>query len=207
MKVKICDFGLATQLSHLSEDKHRTLCGTPNYISPEVASRSAHGLPADVWGLGCTLYTLLVGCPPFDTKGIKSTLTQVCIGSFNLPEYLSTEAQDLIKRTLCKDPMKRATLQEIVEHPFLQKAKSGTNTMSFRLSFLEAKSYVSVFPPPAEANPIGCSKFQEVHKQQLSVPPLNTLRLQPTRHKTNNAILTILPSGEVVVEFVKHKMK
>lgn len=206
MKVKICDFGLATQLSHLSEDKHRTLCGTPNYISPEVASRSAHGLPADVWGLGCTLYTLLVGRPPFDTKGIKSTLTQVCIGNFDLPDYLSADAQDLIKRTLCKDPVKRITLTEIAEHPFLLRAQgsdNGINTISLRLSHLEAKSYISIFP--RGGNSVGNFELQEV--PQLGVPPLNTLRLLPTRHTTNNAILTILSSGEVVVEFVKYKMR
>lgn len=75
MKVKIADFGLAT-LDQLGE-KHMTMCGTPNYISPEVASRASHGLAADVWGLGCVLYTLLVGKPPFDTDGIKSTLARV----------------------------------------------------------------------------------------------------------------------------------
>lgn len=63
-KVKIADFGLATHVSK-PDEKHTTLCGTPNYISPEVASRASHGLPVDVWGLGCMMYTLLVGKPPF----------------------------------------------------------------------------------------------------------------------------------------------
>lgn len=76
MKVKIADFGLAT-LDHPGGEKHMTLCGTPNYISPEVASRSSHGLAVDVWGLGCLLYTLLVGRPPFDTDAVKSTLARV----------------------------------------------------------------------------------------------------------------------------------
>lgn len=43
------------------------LCGTPNYISPEIATRSAHGLESDIWSLGCMFYTLLIGRPPFDT--------------------------------------------------------------------------------------------------------------------------------------------
>lgn len=75
LKVKIADFGLAT-LDQPGE-KHMTLCGTPNYISPEVASRASHGLAVDVWGLGCLLYTLLVGKPPFDTDAVKSTLARV----------------------------------------------------------------------------------------------------------------------------------
>lgn len=81
MKVKIADFGLATQFSPRL-DNHMTLCGTPNFISPEVASRSAHGPLTDVWGIGCILYTLLVGKPPFDTDGIKTTLAKVMQGDY-----------------------------------------------------------------------------------------------------------------------------
>ena len=76
LNVKIGDFGLATQL-HSPQERHLTMCGTPNFISPEVATRSSHGLEADIWGLGCLLYTLLVGTPPFDTTGVRSTLTKV----------------------------------------------------------------------------------------------------------------------------------
>lgn len=63
MKVKIGDFGLAKKLQTPSE-RHVTMCGTPNFISPEVATRSNHGLSVDTWGLGILLYTLLVGKPP-----------------------------------------------------------------------------------------------------------------------------------------------
>lgn len=119
MQVKIADFGLATQLDQQNESKHTTLCGTPNYISPEVASRSAHGLPTDVWGLGCLLYTLLVGRPPFDTNGVKSTLTQVVIGNYTIPDHVSAEARDLIQKLLCKDPSRRIKLNEVTTHPFM----------------------------------------------------------------------------------------
>ena len=68
----------------LPGDKHHTLCGTPNYIAPyvtccyegclifvlcrEVAKREAHGLESDIWSLGCMVYTMLVGTPPFDVR-------------------------------------------------------------------------------------------------------------------------------------------
>ena len=73
MAVKIADFGLATKLTH-ADEKHLTMCGTPNFISPEIVSQTPHGLAADVWSLGCMIYTLLVGKAPFDTDDIKSTL-------------------------------------------------------------------------------------------------------------------------------------
>lgn len=123
MRVKIADFGLATQLSR-PDETHQTMCGTPNYISPEVAMRSAHGLEVDVWGLGCMLYTLLTGKPPFDTKAIKSTLTKVVMADYELPSYLSPEARDLIDRLLKKKPLERIRLSEISDHPFMQRTSS-----------------------------------------------------------------------------------
>lgn len=65
-------------------ETHVTMCGTPNYISPEVATRSCHGLQVDVWGLGVMLYTLLVGRPPFDTSAVKSTLTKVVMSDYEV---------------------------------------------------------------------------------------------------------------------------
>ncbi|KAF4528591.1 hypothetical protein B566_EDAN015811 [Ephemera danica] len=142
MSVKIADFGLATQLKR-AEDKHLTMCGTPNYISPEVAMRSAHGLEADVWGLGCMLYTLLVGRPPFDTDAVKSTLTRVVMADFKIPDHVSPEARDLLHNLLKKNPKERIKLQYILEHPFMKKSDnfkeekwladdSGLCTMSSR---------------------------------------------------------------------------
>ena len=52
-----------------------------------MATRSSHGLEADVWGLGCLLYTLLVGRPPFDTDAVKSTLTRVVMADFTVRKY------------------------------------------------------------------------------------------------------------------------
>lgn len=118
LNVKIADFGLATQLNG-PDEKHVTMCGTPNYISPEVASREHHGLPADVWGLGCMLYTLLVGSPPFHTQHVKTTLNKVINADYKIPSELSIQAQDLLQKLLCKDPTKRITLKGIMEHPFL----------------------------------------------------------------------------------------
>ena len=79
-------------------------------ICSEVASRSAHGLEADVWSVGCMLYTLLVGHPPFDTQGVKNTLNRVISAEFELPDSLSPEAKDLICHLLKKNPKERLPL-------------------------------------------------------------------------------------------------
>uniref|UniRef100_A0A4W6FC39 Serine/threonine-protein kinase PLK4 n=1 Tax=Lates calcarifer TaxID=8187 RepID=A0A4W6FC39_LATCA len=118
MNIKIADFGLATQLK-LPNEKHFTMCGTPNYISPEVATRSAHGLESDVWSLGCMFYAFLMGRPPFDTDTVKHTLSKVVLGEYEMPSHVSVEAQDLILILLQKDPAQRPSLSAVLDHPFM----------------------------------------------------------------------------------------
>ncbi|KAL2099347.1 hypothetical protein ACEWY4_005827 [Coilia grayii] len=124
MNVKIGDFGLATQL-RVPEEKHFTMCGTPNYISPEVATRSAHGLESDVWSLGCMFYAFLAGRPPFDTDTVRRTLNRVVLGDYAMPPHLSPQAQDLIGQLLRKDPAQRPSLSAVLEHPFMRGGGEG----------------------------------------------------------------------------------
>ena len=69
LELKVGDFGLAAKLDSEGE-KRRTVCGTPNYIAPEVLNSKVcgHSFEADIWSIGVILYTLLVGRPPFETK-------------------------------------------------------------------------------------------------------------------------------------------
>lgn len=97
-----------------------TMCGTPNFISPEVATGGSHGLETDIWGLGILLYTMLVGSPPFDTEAVRSTLTRAIVENLQLPPYLSLEAKDLIARLLQKSPKDRIRLVQILDHPFIK---------------------------------------------------------------------------------------
>ena len=126
MHIKIADFGLATQLKR-PDERHVTMCGTPNYISPEVVSRASHGLPADVWGLGCMFYTLLVGQPPFDTDAVLSTLNKVVMSDYQIPSFISYEARDLIDKLLKKNPNERISLEQVLQHKFMLRY-SNTNS-------------------------------------------------------------------------------
>ncbi|KAJ3288609.1 Serine/threonine-protein kinase plk4 [Rhizoclosmatium sp. JEL0117] len=99
--VKIADFGLAVKLNN-PEGEQKTMCGTPNYISPEIVSRQPYGLSSDLWSLGCMLVTILTGKPPFDSQAVKSTLDKVSRVEYYLPDSISNEARDLIGRLLMK---------------------------------------------------------------------------------------------------------
>ncbi|XP_061441060.1 serine/threonine-protein kinase PLK4 isoform X1 [Rhineura floridana] len=124
MYIKIADFGLAAQLT-MPHEKHYTMCGTPNYISPEIATRSAHGLESDVWSLGCMFFTLLAGRPPFDTNTVKNTLNKVVLADYEMPKFLSEEAQDLIHQLLRKNPADRLSLSSVLDHPFMSRCSSA----------------------------------------------------------------------------------
>ncbi|VDO97445.1 unnamed protein product [Soboliphyme baturini] len=109
--VKIGDFGLAAQMSGPNE-KHFTMCGTPNYIAPEIAMRKPHGLEADIWSLGCLLYTFLSGHPPFGSNGqVSTTLKRIVTNQLELPRHISNEAAALIRDLMCSDVRRRIKLR------------------------------------------------------------------------------------------------
>ena len=62
--LKIGDFGLAARITEQEPDR-RTMCGTPNYVAPEIANEQSHSFPADIFSCGVILFTLLIGKPPF----------------------------------------------------------------------------------------------------------------------------------------------
>jgi polo-like kinase 1 len=102
MEIKVGDFGLATKLEFDGERK-RTICGTPNYIAPEVLEgKQGHSYEVDVWSLGVIMYTLIIGKPPFETNDVKTTYKKIRSGQYAFPENatISTEAKDLISRIL-----------------------------------------------------------------------------------------------------------
>jgi polo-like kinase 1 len=120
MEIKIGDFGLAAKLLDRSE-RRTTVCGTPNYIAPEILAQSGHSFEVDLWSLGVVIYTLLLGKPPFETNEIKATYKLIKNCKFSFPEdmTLSTNARDMISRLIRLDPAKRIALDELITHPFL----------------------------------------------------------------------------------------
>ncbi|RLN59889.1 hypothetical protein BBP00_00006268 [Phytophthora kernoviae] len=108
MRLKIGDFGLATRLDN-PEDRKRTMCGTPNYIAPEILSGQrgdGHSFEVDIWSTGVVMYTLLVGRPPFETDDVKATYKRIRANQYDFPEtaHVSRSAQSLVRGILRSDP-------------------------------------------------------------------------------------------------------
>ncbi|KAA0704259.1 Serine/threonine-protein kinase PLK2 [Triplophysa tibetana] len=117
MELKVGDFGLAAKLEPV-ENRRRTICGTPNYLSPEVLNKQGHGCESDVWALGCVMYTMLLGRPPFETTNLKETYRCIREARYSMPSSLSPQAKHLISSMLAKNPENRPRLDDIIRHDF-----------------------------------------------------------------------------------------
>ncbi|KAI0108919.1 CAMK/CAMK1 protein kinase [Nemania sp. FL0031] len=120
-QIKIADFGL----SKIVWDKQTmTPCGTVGYTAPEIVKDERYSKSVDMWALGCVLYTLLCGFPPFYDESIEVLTEKVAKGQFTFLspwwDDISKSAQDLISHLLTVDPDKRYTIKEFLSHPWIQ---------------------------------------------------------------------------------------
>ena len=113
-------FGLSTRIK--SGERKLTVCGTPNYIAPEVIQKKGHGPEVDVWSIGCIIFTLLVGKPPFETSTLEETCHLIKQCKYSVPVTVSTFARDLIERILVKNPYTRPTVNDLIRDLFFTKS-------------------------------------------------------------------------------------
>lgn len=117
-EIKIADFGWSV---HAPNSRRNTLCGTLDYLPPEMVEGHDHDEMVDVWSLGVLMYEFLVGSPPFEAEGHQATYRRICRVDIRWPSSpnLSDDAKDLISRLLKKDPKKRMALEHVPTHPFI----------------------------------------------------------------------------------------
>lgn len=123
---KVGDFGLSRLFPEGGprEQKTGTLCGTPGYVAPEVLNREPYSYGVDVWSLGVILYITMCGFPPFPLDMQADSLKKVKTADFSFPspywDDISEQSKDLIRRMIVVDPEKRAKIEDVLAHPFLQ---------------------------------------------------------------------------------------
>lgn len=116
-EIKIADFGWSV---HAPTSRRNTLCGTLDYLPPEMVEGREHDEQVDVWSLGVLLYEFLVGTPPFEAEGHSATYRRIQRVDLQFPKRgVPEDAQDLIRKLLQKDPRKRLSLMSIPHHPWV----------------------------------------------------------------------------------------
>jgi len=101
--LKIADFGFAKEI----DSKTWSVCGTPEYIAPEIMLKTGHGFEADWWSLGILIFEMLTGLPPFYDKSNKVVYDKILSDEIEYPRQMSVQAQCLIRKLLVRNPTER----------------------------------------------------------------------------------------------------
>ncbi|KAF4992357.1 hypothetical protein FGRMN_7213 [Fusarium graminum] len=121
LQIKIADFGMAA-LHQTDTHQLATACGSPHYAAPELLkNRQYRGDRADIWSMGVILFAMLSATLPFDDPDLRVMMARTKKGQYEMPGFLSPEAEDLIRRMLQVNPDRRITLKEIWRHPLIRK--------------------------------------------------------------------------------------
>jgi len=129
-ELKIADFGWSV----IADTRRTTICGTLDYLPPEMIENQAHDKTVDVWSLGVLTYEFLTGRPPFLAEGQSQTYRRILGVDLVVPPTCSPEAKDLITSLLVRDPSKRISLEKVLTHPFITKYDSITKYEKDNLS-------------------------------------------------------------------------
>uniref|UniRef100_A0A6A7G739 cGMP-dependent protein kinase n=1 Tax=Hirondellea gigas TaxID=1518452 RepID=A0A6A7G739_9CRUS len=160
--LKITDFGFAKVVP----DRTWTLCGTPDYLAPEVVSGQGHGKGVDYWTLGILIYEMLAAYPPFYDEDQMKTYAKIMHGTVTYPKHFSHQAKDLISRLLHMKPTKRLGVVKggatnVKEHPWFD----GFNWEALA----EGRMLAPIIPEIRGDDDL--SNFEEYPDEDEEIPP------------------------------------
>nr|XP_015839942.1 PREDICTED: serine/threonine-protein kinase fused isoform X2 [Tribolium castaneum] len=118
-RAKLCDFGFARNMS-TGTHVLTSIKGTPLYMAPELIEEQPYDYKADLWSLGCIMYELLVGAPPFCTASILHLIRLIRHEQIRWPTLVSESCVSFLKGLLQKDPLKRINWEQILNHDFVK---------------------------------------------------------------------------------------
>lgn len=183
MNLKIGDFGLASVLPAGDARKY-TICGTPNYIAPEVLGGKTvgHSFEVDIWAIGIMMYALLIGKPPFQAKDVQVIYERIKKTEYSFPidKPISPEAKELIQDLLSLNPLNRPTIDEVLQYSWfkgafpektletsLSNTPQGLNEISkaqSAINFTNTKASSGIYTPKVK-NPVEILR-SDLHSEQ-----------------------------------------
>lgn len=192
--VIITDFGFANNFSARSNDLMATSCGSPCYAAPELVVQDGMyvGAAVDVWSCGVILYAMLAGYLPFDDDpanpdgdNINMLYKYIMATPLSFPDYITAEPRSLLLRMLVPDPAKRATLDEVMAHPWLAPYRD-----LFHFSVEELESAAA----EQQAQKRQAFRDQMVQPPKSAMPPSLSLPAVPAREPDAVPVSATLPA-------------
>ncbi|XP_064647326.1 serine/threonine-protein kinase 36-like isoform X2 [Lineus longissimus] len=161
--VKLCDFGFARAMS-INTLVLTSIKGTPLYMSPELVEEKPYDHTADLWALGCILYELFTGTPPFYTNSIFQLVSLIIKDPVKWPKNMSPAFKDFLQGLLTKNPRNRLQWPDLLVHPFVADGmKVSDEDKHLPSPFTNAPSASLVFAKEQQAkekaHPPGTSKI------------------------------------------------
>ncbi|EZA58781.1 hypothetical protein DMN91_008688 [Ooceraea biroi] len=123
-ELKIADFGWSV---HAPSSRRDTLCGTLDYLPPEMVSGKTHNHTIDFWSIGVLCYECLVGKPPFYATTNDETYVNIKKLRYTFPSFVGEGAKDLISKLIVIDPEKRLDMDGLLAHPWIVSNRQITN--------------------------------------------------------------------------------
>ena len=184
--VKLTDFGLSKE--GISDNfSAKSICGTPEYLAPEILDRNGHGKAVDWYSFGALIYEMLTGLPPYYTKDREKLFERIRRGELQFPSYVSPAARSLLEGLLCRDPSRRlgssiADAIEVKSHPFF----FGTDWDAV---------YKRKIIPPFKPNVSSQIDVKYFDKEFVDMPTINSLETPSTLRPDPTGTLPVSSSS------------
>ena len=159
-RVKLTDFGWSNYESGSNEAPRKTVCGTLEYLPPEMIEEKAHDTTVDIWCLGVLLYEMLVGFTPFKSQTQKNMLFNISKNKPKFPLSFPPLAKDLIIRMLAKDSKERLKITEVKEDRWLKEMNPIKETISQNLNLIPLPNYHDSIPLDFNSYEVVCKNIE-----------------------------------------------